>query len=86
MIDKNEIRDSVCKTLASQCGLDNIGDEPDIDLVLTYELDSIDMLAIVNQLEIVIGQDIPVTPLFVRDITLNNIVEQIHDTLTKGTA
>ena len=82
---KQELTKSVCKIFEDLYGDYELEKYPDINFVEAIILDSIDYLEIMRRLEIAFSVDIDLG-VFAEAKTLNQLVNQLYDTLSKKAA
>lgn len=82
---KEEITKRVCGIFNDLYGDYELEKFPDMNFVEAIVLDSIDFLELMRRLEMAFDMDIDLK-LFADARTLNQLVNQLHDTLSKKTA
>ncbi len=82
---KQELTKSVCKIFEDLYGDYELEKYPDMNFVEAIILDSIDYLEIMRRLEIAFSVDIDLE-FFVEARTLNQLVNQLYDTIAKKAA
>ena len=79
---KQELTKRICKIFDELYGMEDLENFPDMNFAGALVLDSIDFLEIMRRLEICFDIDIDLEA-FAEARTLNQLVDQLYDTLTK---